>query len=232
MENGIPKYLKRYVFTDEKIFQELKGSFVLCGKVKCSCGSENFIIYREKYQQSAEGKKAEREICELIQHYQREYKGDGTIYIASRQNKEYIIFEDKNSQKEILLIDITEQNKILSKEELGPVIVEAVCAECYKKIYIFNSAVNGYNGLLNSFKEKYKNDYSVTKKPKCRKCGSEFYKIKLHISNTGKTDLLIDQPCEHINEENWTNAFDWISIDLECSNCGKLTKRWFETETM
>ncbi|MBP5372572.1 MAG: hypothetical protein J6Y44_00100, partial [Clostridia bacterium] len=99
MENGIPKYLKRYVFTDEKIFQELKGSFVLCGKVKCSCGSENFIIYREKYQQSAEGKKAEREICELIQHYQREYKGDGTIYIASRQNKEYIIFPFNKKEK-------------------------------------------------------------------------------------------------------------------------------------
>ena len=232
MENGRPNYLKQYISSVGKTFYDIREPFALYEKVKCSCGSETYILYREKNQQSAEEKNAEKEIWELIQRYQQEYKGKGTIYISSRQNREYIIFEDKKENKERLLIDITEWNKVLIKEEQGPVIVEAVCADCNKKISIFNSAVNGYNGLLNSFKGKEKKYYPVTKKSKCHICGCETYKIYINIHNTGKKDLLEDQACEYINEDNWVDAFDWISIDLECSDCGKKTKKWFEMETM
>lgn len=110
-----------------------------------------------------------------------------------------------------------------------PIVVKAVTSDLNTEVELFHSLRNGYDAMISA--EQTYLPVKFKKKNKCRVCACETYKIYVHIHNTGRQDLM-ECDCEKITDKNWTNAFDWISIDLECSKCGKKTKRWFETETM
>lgn len=230
MENGIPNYLKDYVCI-KSYPKTLNGKFEIGGIVRCSCGAEDFMIYREREKQSAETRIANKKIHELIQYYRQKCKNNEYISIVNRHSKYYIAKEDFINNEEYLFEDITELNSKLLKNRPVPICLEAVCVNCGKRIVIFNGATNGYNGLLNSSNINYRKDFSMIKKSKCRRCGSESSKIEVHISNIGKQELL-SEPGNGLNVSNWEDAFDWLTIDLTCSDCSRIIRKYLDIETM
>lgn len=230
MENGIPNYLKEYVLI-ENYPKTVNSNFIVDGILKCSCGAEDFIIYREKENKTNEMQIAIKKISELIKHHKQECDDNEHLSIVNRDNRYYIAKENFKNNKEYLLEDVTELNNKLSNVQPVPIFLEAVCAHCGKKISVFNSSINGYDGLLNSSNVNYRKDFSTIKTQKCRKCGAESSKIKIHISSTGKKDLLSEQD-SRLNDLNWEDAFDWITIDLKCSGCGHVRRKYLDIETM
>ena len=113
--------------------------------------------------------------------------------------------------------------------DIKPIVIKAIASD-NTEIEIFNSFIHGYDAVSSTIKH----DVSQIQmyKTRCRKCGCDTLKVYLDIHNTGKKDLLHDQQCAEIDEQNWTEAFDWIAIDKQCTHCGNLTKHWFEMETM
>lgn len=229
MENGIPNYLKDYFFI-RNYPKTLNSNFIVDGIINCSCGAEDFFIYREK-EETLETQTANVLISKLIKQYKQECKDTEHLSIINRQNKYYIAKVNFKNNTEYLLKDITELNNKLSNGNSIPVFLEAVCTNCGKNILIFNSSINGYNGLFNSSNEKYASKFSTKRIRKCRICGNDSSKIEIHISSTGKKDLLTEQN-SIINEFNWEDAFDWITIDLKCSGCGRVRKKFLDFETM
>lgn len=231
MENGIPGYLKNYVYV-KNYPANFNNEFIVDGIIKCSCGSEDFTIYREKFNQTFDVREANKKIGELIKYYRQKCNDAEHLSIVNRQNRYFIAKIDFKTNNEYLYDDITElYTKVSSEEQRIPIFVEAVCANCGKKIPIFNSSINGYNGVLGIAGKVTKKDFLIKKKSKCRKCGSEHYKVKLSISNIGKYDLLSEQ-VNSISSCNWEDAFDWIAVDLKCSGCGRVYKKYLDVETM
>lgn len=112
-----------------------------------------------------------------------------------------------------------------------PVIIKVKSLILENEYEVFNSQLHGYDAIISTQKNMV-DTVKFKKKRKCKFCSCETYRLYVNIHGTGEKDLLVEQPCEGINEKNWMNAFDFISIDLECSKCKKGLKRWFEFETM
>ena len=230
MENGVPNYLKEYLFA-KRYPQTLDNEFIITGSIRCTCGANDFHILREKEEQTIEERIANKQIFTLINNYKQFCESGQHIGIINREDKYYIAKIDFNKNKENLLEDITELNKKINNEQLVPIFLKAICVHCGKEILIFDSSVNGYNGLLNSSNMGYKKAFSIRKRQKCRKCGNKASQIDISISNTGKHNLRM----EHSNllvDCNWEDAFDWLTVDLKCSGCGRLTKKYLDVETM
>jgi len=232
MENGVPNHLKPYVVVTKEA-KTLNDEFMVAGSVKCPCGSETFTIIRDKWEQSAESKEAENQINALYEKHRKAItKKDGHLCEMSGENgKWYIAYSNFIPGKERLLEDITELNKIFRSTPYVPTFFEAVCSQCGQKILVFDSSQHGYDSLAAAEIHNYVKEFKTVKKAKCRKCGSDASKITVKISSTGKDDLFTE--CgDLINNSNWENAFDWITVDLECGGCDKETKKYLDLETM
>jgi hypothetical protein len=136
----------------------------------------------------------------------------------------------------VAFLDITPEYQVLTsiaaKFKSGYYYFTGRCRGCGKEILLFDSRKYGYDGLCEALEGRQRNDDTngITKTKK-RHCENEGYKIYLTFSSTGKEDL-ITETGGLITEENWKDAFDWLTIDLSCNKCGKTTKDWRDIETM
>ena len=179
-----------------------------------------------------EAKEAFKEIRELYEKHKNNPKTEGRLSTHYTKSGTYIGYFDSTLLRDVFLEDITELDKKTSKGPKMPTYVETVCSHCGKEIVIFNSSRDGYDGVIDEDKQD-KGSFPIIKKRRCRICKEEVYKMEVTISSTGKTDLFTEVDDRSIiNEETWENAFDWITIDLECGKCGKKTKKYMDLETM
>ena len=224
MKDLTPAFLKDKAQTIE-IRRESDGAFSLKLIIE-SQGQTEFVPYLSYRELTDEEKKEAEWIIDFKNRYSdlwakgycmtsREIK-EGTIYGCTKDG-EYIDLELYKSDG-LQFIET-------------PCIIKVKSLTSKKEFEIFNSLLCSYDALIADKTIKY---YPVKfrKKSRCRACGCETYKIFVNIHNTGEKDLLEEQPVDGITEDNWTNAFDWISFDLECSHCGNTLKNWFEMETM
>ena len=224
MEKEIPIYLKNKTKVID-IHKNLDESYNIKLMLEV-LGQNDFIPFLSSYELTFAEKKEKAWIIDFKNRYS--YLWNQGYELASKINPEGPIWGYIKNGKFIEL----ETYKSTSQEaNIHPVIVKVKSTQLKNEFEIFNSLLYGYDAIISNKQEmamptKYK------RKSKCHICGCETYKIYINIHNTGKKDLLEDQACEYINEDNWVDAFDWISIDLECSDCGKKTKEWFEMETM
>ena len=230
MENGIPSYLKPYV-VETKEPKTFEDAFVVVGDVKCSCGTETFNVIREREERTPESREAEKRIEEIAAKYESEQSDGHTLCITSKQGRDYFAFVDFSTDEEHFLEDITELQKVAFGGPLTPIFLEAVCSRCSQRILIFDSRKHGYNGLIAETEKNYATDFKTRKKSGCRKCGNDTSEIIVKISNTGKDDLLSEQDGP-VNNNNWEDAFDWLTVDLKCGGCGSVTKKYLDFETM
>jgi hypothetical protein len=207
----------------------------------CSCGNLNFDYYDLKFKRAYPKFEAIRTKQKEIEIEAKKRVGDQLFSwrtIRYNQALYYVLdyyYETQSHRNEIIY-----SGRFLTDERclgyfIEPDIVDdqlpeyfyltAKCKQCGKEILLFDSRYYGYDGVCNHIEhpdKQYGTDGKIkTKKPHCEGAG---YKVYVAFSNTGKDDLLVEQPIEGITEENWKDAFDWITIHLECSKCGKKTK--------
>lgn len=225
MANLVPIYLRNK--TEIVSLEEHKnGEYQLRLKLSLQ-GQDSFILYRSYAIPTEEDKRFRAWINEFKMKYSHLWH-NGYIMTSKSTADGKIVFGCEKDRRYIDLATYIPKDK---DTEIPPMRIKAKAENIKSDFDLFDSALYGYDGMI-SHNNSYHGVIRYKRKSKCRLCGCETYKIYVDIHNTGKQDLLEDQPCEEITEENWTNAFDWISIDLMCSNCGKQTKRWFEMETM
>ena len=235
MKNIVPNYIKGFLEINKYIQNDKKAQDITNGQLHCACGCNKFFVFREKWLQSEESKVAEKAINALYEKYKKDPKypiGNGNMFgesvcdLGDPKSKAYI-FYCPSKRPSIILEDITELQRAFRSCESVPTLILAICSECGKEIEVFNSSKHGYDGLICENKREF-STIPRKKISKCKKCGSEerILHIVFHYEDLEgiKEDLGSD--------EDITNAFDWITIDLECTNCKKVQKGYLDLETM
>jgi len=228
MSNNTPNYLCQNL-RNTKINLSPDNSFELSGEIVCGCGASCFLLYESKEILTTEMKEHRKKYKEVVDELIKKSPHGCTAYTVRNENGRRIIGYSKSMDNFIPFKDITDSYKaIFEKGSPIPAIITAKC-KCGKEILIFDSSKHGYDGLISEL--KYSDNYIMQKKSACRQCKGDTYNVHIKINHSGKHDV-ISQAEPAINEDNWTEAFGWVVIDLECSTCGKTSKSWMSLETM
>lgn len=224
MENLVPGYLRK-ISHITRLFYENDGAYSLELSVEIQ-GQKDFIPFLSV----SECNSMQKQELEWLKEFKKKYKAlwEKGYDLTSKLTEEGIIYGATKNGK---YIDLALYKPSANYEILMPIVVKLQSKEPKTEFIIFNSNLHGYDAITTQQKfpllpHKYK------KKSRCRQCGSEFYRVYISIHNTGKIDLLNGESDNTISDVNWVDAFDWFTIDLVCSNCGKKIKKWFEIETM
>ena len=110
-------------------------------------------------------------------------------------------------------------------------IINARCSTCKKYYTILDKDFHGWNGFVNEGFGNRVSSQPVSRKWHCRQCNHMAHRVQMVIYSKGKEDFLMETEGE-LNENEWAEAFSWISIDLICEKCRLEEKEWINYETM
>lgn len=147
-------------------------------------------------------------------------------------NSEFIINFIGNDQDGIVTL--------CKREEAYYLVVKCKCKECDKVHLIFDSNLHGWDRFVcNEIEFKGYEDFPIEKYERtwlCPKCNNDSHKVSIAISSQGKddfiTEVLENSGDTRFVEDDWVNAFEWITISLKCLKCGFEDKEWIDYETM
>ena len=113
--------------------------------------------------------------------------------------------------------------------------VKIVCTNCQQEHLVFDSHSHGWNGYICSYMPERNLEMELFNID-CESCDSTTFKVSVTISSQGQEDFVRELQQEiqdgKFTKEEWVNAFDWITISLTCSECGKTFSRFVDYETM
>jgi len=113
-------------------------------------------------------------------------------------------------------------------------VVKAECKDCGKTHLIFDGSKHGWNGFV-CHDGVTVPDVDL-KSWNCPKCNCDIHNIKIGVNSQGKQDFIdetgIADGESDFTEDEWVDAFDWITMGLKCSGCGHTDEKWIDYETM
>ena len=113
-------------------------------------------------------------------------------------------------------------------------IVKAICKDCGKEYLIFDNSKHGWNGFVCHYGADVPD--KELKSWNCPKCSCVIHNIEISIDSQGKQDFIdesgIADGGADFKEDDWVNAFEWITIGLKCFGCGHDDEKWIDYETM
>lgn len=116
-------------------------------------------------------------------------------------------------------------------EETGSNYIKVKCIECQQEYLIFDTDFHGWDGWICHDEEMATEVRPKIEVFKCTDCENELHEVVVIIDSQGKQDF-IDEAGEDFDLSRWQDAFEWITIDIKCCNCGKVTKEIVSYETM
>ncbi len=111
-------------------------------------------------------------------------------------------------------------------------VIQAVCKDCGQEWTIFDDSKHGYNGYV--CHEAVSVPDSELKKFVCPDCKDSVFKINISIEAEDKEQFLeevIAYEGDKFSEEDYVDAFNSITIDIECLHCRKKEIGWIAYET-
>jgi hypothetical protein len=110
-------------------------------------------------------------------------------------------------------------------------IIEAICNKCKEKHLLFDSDFHGWDGVMCHDPQKANLPRPQLVPWKCLSCKNLTHKIEIKIDYETK-DNFIEQSRGEFDIDKWPDAFEWITISIECTQCHKKTDKWVDYETM
>jgi ribosomal protein S27E len=125
-----------------------------------------------------------------------------------------------------------EENKVIMVSEVDGnffLIVKVKCNSCGKEHLIFDDNLHGWNGFVcGESKDLPRPDSKVWS---CNKCNAANHSMIVKINSQGQQDF-IDEVGDEFDKNDWTEAFEWINIEIECESCKEKNEEWISYETM
>ena len=206
----VPHYLKN----NSKIIKHNKSNIQL--SFICDCGCDTFSLYENDYT---------IEESKIIHSYEEEFS---KIFKGSW---DYTITRDDNGKLHHWRL-YTPLGLYGFKKEVFPPqepffafikIVKVKCSHCQKEHILFDNRIHGYDGVFNKNTEDIMNYHSLFKQK------YDNVRIEIKIENDPSLDVFIENTGIECNENQYSNAYGWISI---CAiNHSKKRKIVYECET-
>ena len=113
--------------------------------------------------------------------------------------------------------------------------IKVVCSSCNAEYLILDSGKHGWDGFVCHDGGEAAPD-EVLEGKTCSKCNSPILIVKVGISSQGKQDFIDESGIAdgeaEFNEDDWIDAFEWITVSPKCSACGYEEENWIDLETM
>ncbi len=110
-------------------------------------------------------------------------------------------------------------------------IIKIKCLECSRKYLIFDKDFNGWDGFVCHDEEEAKLPSPLGLIWQCSECKNNSNKIQITIGSQGK-EYFLEETNNGFPPDKWVEAFEWITIQLTCSNCNHTHYDWVSFETM
>jgi len=113
-------------------------------------------------------------------------------------------------------------------------VIKVHCKECGKEYFILDMSQHGWNGLV--CHDGLTVPDEELKIWNCPKCGRDTHTVETTIVSQGKQHFIEESGIAdgetEFDENDWVDAFEWITIGLKCTNCRHEDKKWIDYETM
>lgn len=111
--------------------------------------------------------------------------------------------------------------------------VYARCQDCGKEYLVFDENQHGWNGFVAGEEVP---PLPIRELYACKSCKENASRLVVGIESQGKEDFLEEsgygEPGCPFGEEDWVNAFEWITLSITCQKCGEKLPNWLDAETM
>lgn len=116
-------------------------------------------------------------------------------------------------------------------EEIGPCYLKVKCPICLKEYLLFDANFHGWDGWICHDEEAASEERPEVYPLECEECSNNVHEVVVIIDSQGKEDFM-EEAGDDFDIERWQDAFEWITIDIRCNKCGKVTKELVSYETM
>ncbi len=124
--------------------------------------------------------------------------------------------------------------QVRSYEDDYALVIKTICMDCQKEYIIFDDSKHGWNGFV--CHDGISPPENTLTSWNCPQCGSDIHRIRIFISSEGKEDFIneleLGDETSEFSEDDWVNAFGWITIGLTCYTCSYADEKWIDYETM
>lgn len=124
-----------------------------------------------------------------------------------------------------------QQLSVAKKDNGFAFVIKAVCADCGKDWIVIDLSKHGYDGFV--FKDGLPVDDSELEKYLCPKCKKEYFSVKVGIEAEDKEQFIEECVAECPDEfspEDYVEAFNWITISVQCCKCKRIDNEWVSLE--
>jgi len=167
-----------------------------------------------------------KDILRPIGTYNSEFVVIGNIACdeCSAENFTIKIVGDSSEYKEDRVIKVAEIN------DEYYLIIKAKCNDCNKEHLIFDKDFHGWDSFVcaDNSGEMPRPECEIWK---CDKCDIANHSLTVGINSQGKDNFKQNLEGE-FDEQDWTEAFEWITIKIVCNLCGDTNDEWVSYETM
>lgn len=121
---------------------------------------------------------------------------------------------------------------VASCEDGYALVIQAECSGCGRVWPVFDMSRHGYNGYV--CQEGVEVPDSELKPYRCPKCRGEQFSAEICIELEDPEQFaeeVVQYEPEKYAEEDYVDAFDWITISLDCAGCRHKIKDWVNFET-
>ena len=109
-------------------------------------------------------------------------------------------------------------------------IIKINCNKCLKEHLVFDNDYHGWNGFVCGGDSR-----NIPKPPtiefRCFNCSSSDHQMTVRINSQGQEDFIEEGEGEY-DQNDWVEAFSWITIRLKCNMCSEKNEEWISYETM
>jgi len=108
--------------------------------------------------------------------------------------------------------------------------VEWVCAHCGESHLLFDRGLHGYDGFVCGDGERAPAE--LLEEFVCPQCGGPFSaELALEVFDREEWSEEVSDD-DRFSDEDYVNAFGWITLSLTCQSCGRSLERILDLETM
>lgn len=113
-------------------------------------------------------------------------------------------------------------------------VIKGICRSCKKEWLIFDMSKHGYNGFVCHEDFNLEPPDTELKMYYCPKCSKNAFEMRLGIELEDKEQFMeevVEEEPDQYTEDDYVDAFDWITISATCSCCGEVYDNWVSLET-